>query len=546
MAREEGEIKELGKKLAQNPDSMVFVQLADAHRRAGDLERSVEVCLNGLERHPSYTTARVILGRNYLDLGKWDEAAAEFRRIETVDSENILAHRMLGQIALHKGQFAEAIARQQRVLALDPDDTTAQELLQQALIQAKQQEGVSPAPAPAPSAPASALSPSPASSSDEQDQALKVADIYIKKRAWNEAAEAVRDILAARPDHAPAQKKLKEIIELQGAASAELRKEESRKAGEEARRKTEDEVRRKFEEAARRKAEEEAGRKIEVEELRLAEEEASRKLEAEKIRRAEEETSRKLEAEKIRRADEEAARKLEAEKLRLAKEEAARKFEAVKVRLADEEAARKLEAERVLLAEAEELRKAAEVKAARAEALRLAEEEVRRKAEEEAARRKTDKESEARSRSSDKFSAEDILSVIAGSAEDLIEDESPSALQDKRPAPKPEARRLISDFLKAQAIDTCLFLDAQDAVLESRGGGDAMGLAQAAASVFRNTQKAVANVGFGALRQIMIAGDDNRQILFLALGSGVLVAVTGRNPNLGLLRVAVSDLMKRL
>lgn len=526
MAREEGEIKELGKKLAQNPDSMVFVQLADAHRRAGDLERSVEVCLNGLERHPSYTTARVILGRNYLDLGKWDEAAAEFRRIETVDPENILAHRMLGQIALHKGQFAEAIARQQRVLALDPDDTTAQELLQQALIQAKQHEGASSVAsssrAPATSPPATAPPPTPASSGDEQAQALKVADIYIKKRAWNEAAEVVRDILAVRPDHAPAQTKLKEIIELQGAAGAELRKEESRKAGEEARRKTEEEVRRKFEEAARRKAEEEAGRKLEVEELRLAEEEAARKLEAEKIR--------------------------------LAKEEAARKFEVVKVRLAQEEAARKLEAEKVRLSEAEELREAAEVKAARAEALRLAEQQVRaqaelearRKVQEEAARRKADKESESRGRSSDKFSAEDILSVIAGSAEDLIEDEAPSSGPGKRPGPKPEAQRLIADFLKAQAIDTSLLLDGQDALLEGRGGGDAMGLAQAAASVFRHTQKAVANVGFGALRQIMIAGDDNRQILFLALGPGVLVAVTGRNPNLGLLRVAVSDLMKRL
>src|SRR5665213_969880 len=179
MAKEDEEIKELGKKLAQNPDSMVFVQLADACRRAGDIEQSVEVCLRGLQRHPTYTTARLILGRNYLDLGKLEEASSEFRQIEMVDSENILAQRMLGQIALKKGLFAEAISRQQRVLGLDPDDGTAQELLQQALTQAKQSER-----AVHPSAPAETTEPA-RSPKNEHVQALKVADIYLKKHALN-------------------------------------------------------------------------------------------------------------------------------------------------------------------------------------------------------------------------------------------------------------------------------------------------------------------------------------------------------------------------
>src|SRR4051812_21182414 len=104
MAREEAEIKELSKKLEQNPDSMVFVQLADAYRRSGDLEKCVEICAQGLERHPTYTTARTILGRAYLDLGKLDEASAEFKKIELSDPENIVAQRMLGQIFMQKGQ----------------------------------------------------------------------------------------------------------------------------------------------------------------------------------------------------------------------------------------------------------------------------------------------------------------------------------------------------------------------------------------------------------------------------------------------------------
>ncbi|HXB97595.1 MAG TPA: tetratricopeptide repeat protein, partial [bacterium] len=272
MAKEEAEIKELSKKLAQQPDSMVFVQLADAYRRAGDLEQSVQVCLKGLERHPTYTTARAVLGRNYLDLGKLDEAASEFRQIEVADPENIMAHRMLGQIFLEKGQYAEAIARQQRVLALDPDDTTAQELLQEALKQAKQHES-SPKAAAAPAAPA------PAGQSDQM-QTLKVADIYIKKGAFDEAAEVLQEVLAADPSNALAQQKLKEVNQRRGSkaepgAKASGEDEAAkRKADEEAKQKAEAEAKRKADEEAKQKADEEARQKAEAEAKRKADEEA--------------------------------------------------------------------------------------------------------------------------------------------------------------------------------------------------------------------------------------------------------------------------------
>jgi predicted regulator of Ras-like GTPase activity (Roadblock/LC7/MglB family) len=52
-------------------------------------------------------------------------------------------------------------------------------------------------------------------------------------------------------------------------------------------------------------------------------------------------------------------------------------------------------------------------------------------------------------------------------------------------------------------------------------------------------------MAFGGLKQIMVVGEDGRQILFVALKAGVLVALTGRNTNLGLLRVAVNDLVKK-
>ena len=462
MVREEGEIKELGKKLAQNPDSMVFVQLADAYRRAGNLEQSVEVCLQGLERHPTYTTARVILGRNYFDLGKLEEAASEFHQIEAVDPENILAHRMLGQIALNKGQFADAISRQQKVLALDPDDSTAQDLLQQAL-QAKQGESASK------QAPASK-----AASPDEHAQALKVADIYIKKRALDKAAEVVQEILASDPNHALSRRKMDEINALKGGAGADKGNEDKGNA----------------EADADRRAREEADRR--------AKEEADRRAKEEADRRAKEEADRRAKEDADRRAKEDADRR--------AKEDADRR--------------------------------------AREDADRRAKEEADRKAKEEA-RRKSEKEAEIRGRGSDKFTAEDILSVIAGSAEDLIENEGSAAKPPKAPGANPAASGLIKAFLQAQAIEASLLLDAKGKVLEYTLDGDPVLLGQVAGAVFQSAERAAKNVGLGGLKQVMISCEGNRQILFLGLAAGVLVAVTGKDTNVGQLRVAVHDLMKR-
>jgi tetratricopeptide (TPR) repeat protein len=479
MAKEEAEIKELSKKLAQNPDSMVFVQLADAYRRAGDLERSVEVCLEGLERHPTYTTARAINGRNYMDLGQFDKAAEEFHRIEESDPENILAHRMLGQIALDAGNFAEAIARQQKVLALDPDDSTAQALLKRALAGANVPSGKDVGFVETETEEGAGIA------SDEQFQALKVADIYMKKRAFEQAAEVVREILVSDPGNALAQHKLKEIAALRDAGRT-ANAEDGRKAEEEARAKAEEEARAKAEEEARAKAEAEARAKAEAEARAKAEEEARAKAEAEARAKAEEEARAK----------------------------------------AEEEARAKAEAEARAKAEAE----------ARAKA----EAEARAKAE---ARRRAD--AEFHDRKANKMSSEDILSVIASSADELIGNEG---TQSKAPVPGAiggSGLKVITDFLTAQGIEAALLLDGHGKAVQVWNSGNAGAQSIAAEATFRTAARSLAGLGFGEVRQMFLIDEHGRVVALVLLKAGLLVASTGPNANLGLLRVAVGDLAKR-
>ncbi|MGH9349389.1 MAG: tetratricopeptide repeat protein, partial [Vicinamibacterales bacterium] len=61
-------IEELRGRVQKDPASIAFAQLAEEYRRAGDFEEAARVCRAGLERHPSYLSARVTLGRTLIEL----------------------------------------------------------------------------------------------------------------------------------------------------------------------------------------------------------------------------------------------------------------------------------------------------------------------------------------------------------------------------------------------------------------------------------------------------------------------------------------------
>ncbi len=109
------------------------------------------------------------------------------------------------------------------------------------------------------------------------------------------------------------------------------------------------------------------------------------------------------------------------------------------------------------------------------------------------------------------------------------------------------AKESISLFVRTNSIEAYLLLSVQGQALESAlpAGVDPVAQAQLASAVFANTEKAAQRMRFGALKQVIIAAEDGRQILFVQLKSGVLAAVTGKNTNLGMLRIAINDLVKK-
>src|SRR5512138_1770363 len=91
-------IDDLRRRVQKDPASIAFAQLAEEHRRAGQYDEAIEVAKAGLRQHPAYLSARVTLGRALIELGRLDEAAAEFEYVVRAAPDNLTAVRQLADI----------------------------------------------------------------------------------------------------------------------------------------------------------------------------------------------------------------------------------------------------------------------------------------------------------------------------------------------------------------------------------------------------------------------------------------------------------------
>lgn len=197
------EIEEYIKKLDTNPESLVFVPLAEAYRKSGMLDEAIETCQKGLKYHPTYMSGRIVLGRSYMEKGMMQEAAEEFKKVASADVNNIMAHSLLAQICMKRQQYAEAIKEFQKVLTLNPEDGLAQEMLNKALELASQHNSTQP-------------KPSPAVKESDKRQNLNKAEEFSKQGDINNAIKIYQLILEADPENLVVRQRLKDL-ELQKA-----------------------------------------------------------------------------------------------------------------------------------------------------------------------------------------------------------------------------------------------------------------------------------------------------------------------------------------
>lgn len=115
-------IEDLRKRIEKDPGSRLFAQLAEELRKDGELEDAIRVAREGLQKHPSYPSARMTLGRALLDTGDWAAARTEFELVLKTAADNILASRYLGECLENLGERDAAIARYKATLAMAPGE----------------------------------------------------------------------------------------------------------------------------------------------------------------------------------------------------------------------------------------------------------------------------------------------------------------------------------------------------------------------------------------------------------------------------------------
>ena len=106
-----------------DPRGRTFVPLADAHRRLGDLDKALALIQEGLDTHPDFASAHLVLGWVHRSRQKPDDAMRSFERVLALDAENTVARAAI--VELIEDQRAQAYRA--RVAARESAEQSAED-----------------------------------------------------------------------------------------------------------------------------------------------------------------------------------------------------------------------------------------------------------------------------------------------------------------------------------------------------------------------------------------------------------------------------------
>lgn len=124
-----GAIRRHEERLAKDPTSLAFAQLADLYRKAGRTAEATALCREGLLRYPQYTTARLILAKTLIAEGQMDGALAEIDAILQVSPKDVQCHRLAAEVQRRVGRIDAAVGHLEAAVSLDSGDRESRALL---------------------------------------------------------------------------------------------------------------------------------------------------------------------------------------------------------------------------------------------------------------------------------------------------------------------------------------------------------------------------------------------------------------------------------
>lgn len=116
------DIQALTGQLARDPSSMVFLPLAEALRRRGQLESALTVAEQGAARYPEMAGAFDLLARIQSDRGQGDLAFDAWTTVLRLDPDHLGAHKGLSFLCFRAGDHARSLRYLERAVELAPED----------------------------------------------------------------------------------------------------------------------------------------------------------------------------------------------------------------------------------------------------------------------------------------------------------------------------------------------------------------------------------------------------------------------------------------
>jgi tetratricopeptide (TPR) repeat protein len=118
------DIRALTARMAEEPGSLAFLELAEALRRRGQLEAAFKVARGGLSRYPGLADAHDLMARVLSDQGDLAGAFDAWASALQLDPMRTSALKGIAFLYFRAGDTPAALDHLQRALDIDPDDPT--------------------------------------------------------------------------------------------------------------------------------------------------------------------------------------------------------------------------------------------------------------------------------------------------------------------------------------------------------------------------------------------------------------------------------------
>lgn len=115
-------LNELRRRLEDDPQSPIFVQLAEEYRRLGQSEQGLKVLEEGLRRNPNYLSAQVAHARCLLDLDRASLAVPALEGVLAKDPAQLVARKLLVEALVRQSQAMRARRELDLYITLNPSD----------------------------------------------------------------------------------------------------------------------------------------------------------------------------------------------------------------------------------------------------------------------------------------------------------------------------------------------------------------------------------------------------------------------------------------